>query len=340
MQPMNAGPSGDVPAGAAALAGHGIGGFPPRAGGVARLGTALLDEPLSALSAENIASFRGVPGYQALGDSLALLKELPGRWFGTGFNLIARPDFSGGNDIFLELNLTRETIDFSAIGSPIPNRGSGQGDINLFGVHYLQQISDATTGGALHIEPGIWLNVPATTVPAAAATVARLACIPHGDAMNAQGRGLSVTGPPSIGPANTVPFSIGGPTPAPGTPNGFPEYDLGTPNPFRTSPVPSGITQAMVNDPNTVLSSALIGLTVLQTGVLEVSTTPSGGVGNIPFIVANANAADVSAVFWIETLEGPSGGTFMQLQYTQTVLLNFRGLSWPHVSVGTLVKTF
>jgi hypothetical protein len=27
-------------------------------------------------------------------------------------------------------------------------------------------------------------------------------------------------------------------------------------------------------------------------------------------------------------------------QYTQTVLLNFLGLSWPHVSVATRTKTF
>lgn len=71
-----------------------------------------------------------------------------------------------------------------------------------------------------------------------------------------------------------------------------------------------------------------------------VSTTPSGGVQNIPFIVQNADAAFVSAIFWIETVADPSGGTFLQLQYTQTVLLNFLTLSWPHVSVGTLVKTF
>jgi hypothetical protein len=30
----------------------------------------------------------------------------------------------------------------------------------------------------------------------------------------------------------------------------------------------------------------------------------------------------------------------MQLQYVQTVLLDFNGLNWPHVSVATLVKTF
>jgi hypothetical protein len=29
--------------------------------------------------------------------------------------------------------------------------------------------------------------------------------------------------------------------------------------------------------------------------------------------------------------------TYTQLQYTQRVILNFNGLSWPHVSVATLV---
>ena len=28
---------------------------------------------------------------------------------------------------------------------------------------------------------------------------------------------------------------------------------------------------------------------------------------------------------------------FTQIQYTQTVMLNFKGLTWPHVSVNTLV---
>jgi len=307
---------------------------------VARLGALHLPIGAPALTAENVSSFRAVPDYTVLGDSLALLKELPGRWFGEGFNIIARPDFQGHNDIFLELNLTRETLDFFAIGSPIPNRGSGQNDISLFGVHYLQQISDATTGGALHIEPGIWLNIPATTDPPAAATVARLATIPHGDAMNAQGKGLSVSGGPVIAPANTVPFPIGGTPPATGTANGFPEYNLGAPNAFRTSPVPAGITQAMITNPNSALTAALVGLTVTNTGVLDVSTSPSGGVENIPFVVNNANAASVSSTFWIETVQDANGGSFMQLQYTQTVLLNFLGLSWPHVSVATLIKTF
>ncbi len=28
----------------------------------------------------------------------------------------------------------------------------------------------------------------------------------------------------------------------------------------------------------------------------------------------------------------------MQLQYTQTIILNFLGINWPHISVATLLK--
>lgn len=50
----------------------------------------------------------------------------------------------------------------------------------------------------------------------------------------------------------------------------------------------------------------------------------------------NARAAEVDFTLWLETLQGQSAPT--QLQYSQTVLLNFNGLSWPHVTVGTLRK--
>jgi hypothetical protein len=53
----------------------------------------------------------------------------------------------------------------------------------------------------------------------------------------------------------------------------------------------------------------------------------------------NANASFMSAISWIERVQGPNG-TFLQLQYAQTVLLDFKGLRWPHVSVATLLKTF
>ena len=45
---------------------------------------------------------------------------------------------------FLQLNLTSETLDFRVIPAVVPNRGVGnQADLNLYGLHYLQQIKDA-----------------------------------------------------------------------------------------------------------------------------------------------------------------------------------------------------
>ena len=61
-----------------------------------------------------------------------------------------------------------------------------------------------------------------------------------------------------------------------------------------------------------------------------------GAIGNIPFLVPNADVADVSATFWLERVKNPTGAFFLQLQYSQSVLLNFNTLSWPHVTVATL----
>ena len=41
-------------------------------------------------------------------------------------------------------------------------------------------------------------------------------------------------------------------------------------------------------------------------------------------------------MFWLETLQGQSAPT--QLQYAQTVLLNFNGLSWPHITSPRCAK--
>jgi hypothetical protein len=39
----------------------------------------------------------------------------------------------------------------------------------------------------IHIEPGIWISIPATTNPQDPETVARLANIPHGTSLVSQG---------------------------------------------------------------------------------------------------------------------------------------------------------
>ena len=70
-----------------------------------------------------------------------------------------------------------------------------------------------------------------------------------------------------------------------------------------------------------------------------------GGTANMGFLVGspggkpNASAVRMTAIFWVETIKGANGKHFEQLQYIQRVLLNFNGLSWPHVSVATMVIT-
>jgi hypothetical protein len=272
---------------------------------------------------------------------LGPLADLPGFWEGTGFSMIARPHFSGSeNGFFLQLNLLRESIEFKAIGSPVMNRGSRQGDIAIGGVTYLHRVTDATTGEALHIEPGTWLNVPPTQQPANAnASIARLATIPHGNSICLVGSTEIAELPPTIPAANTVPFKVGSEAPPAGKKNPFPEYDLSRPSRFRTHPLPAGITQDLIDDPNSALRAALEGQEPIQITRL-ITSSDAGGVANIPFIVSNANAAKVEAVFAIERVRARSGATVLQLQYSQTVLLSFGGLNFPHVTVGTLIKAF
>jgi hypothetical protein len=283
---------------------------------------------------------------------LGPLAELRGIWKGHGFNQIWRP-FHGTQDRFLELNETNEQLQFEEIPGDIPNRGLLQADINLKGLTYLQHVQDANVlvngkPAGIHVEPGIWINIPAITNPLDPTTVARLANIPHGTSLVAQGNALpTINHAPSFVPASIVPFTIA----PPHTPIQFPETKLGIPSAFRTVPadIPH-VTQAMVNNPNVVLAAGLVGKEIISTTTLRISTSnvtppPSsgGGTSNIAFLQGaaggpNALAAQMDAIFWIETIKETDGGIKHQLQYSQTVLLNFNGLSWPHVSVATLLK--
>ena len=86
---------------------------------------------------------------------LGPLVELPGSWKGTGFNLIALPVADPSIKFRVKLNAYHETLTFSPIGGPIPNRGNFQNDINMFGLHYLQSVDDLNGEGPLFLEPGL-----------------------------------------------------------------------------------------------------------------------------------------------------------------------------------------
>jgi hypothetical protein len=94
------------------------------------------------MSSTPVPTFRPTPALDQIRADLGLLADLAGSWSGEGFNLIARPDFQGNANLYLQLNQTREDLKFDPIGSAIPNRGFGQEDIQLFGLTYLQKISD------------------------------------------------------------------------------------------------------------------------------------------------------------------------------------------------------
>lgn len=263
-------------------------------------------------------------------EQLGPLAELAGTWVGQGYNMIAVPDFQNNQIFRLIVNATQETLAFTPIGGPVPNRGSKQDDINIFGLTYLQQVSDAATNEGIHIEPGIWLNVPPTSDPDEPSTIVRQATIPHGDSLLAQGQASSEQRAPNIAPVSTLP------TPLPGQP----PLPLGYTDPYLHGQFPPGFN---MQNPNQALVDVLNkqadqGLKVIDTINLPVSTKNVGGIVNIPFTTENANATQMDAIFWIETVQRPDGTQFLQLQYTQTVLLVFDDIIWPHVSVATLIK--
>jgi hypothetical protein len=338
--------------------------------------------------------------------SLGPLADFAGTFTGNGFNTIFRPDNKltptplpkpiSDSDNVLELNLTSETLSFSPSLGSVPNRGEVQGDIFLNGVPYLQAINDVTVPRqpiGIHVEPGLWMAVPTTTDPSEGATLVRMASIPHGTTILAQGTSTTTAGKPTIPPVDITPSTIAPPNnkiPFPSqtaTNNDTPRI----PQDLTAFIAAGTLTQEMLSDPNTVLRNHIASQNITSTTTISISTSPAGalfggGTDNIAFLLGdpsatnpNADAVRMTATFWIETVEyvltvpmfklgqpplrlsaetGEAGQpvpTFevdppvditeprritvksTQIQYSQEVFLNFNGLSWPHVSVATLV---
>lgn len=282
----------------------------------------------------------------------------------------------------------------------------------------------------IHFEPGLWMHVPATSVdPDVPDSLSRMGSIPHGTVINAQA--FEPKTPISGAPDFTLDFNIVDPTPfVIGQPTNkikFAAQTAATPSTIRIPPdltnfIAQGtITQEILDNPNLVLKNAIVGQNILSFFVFTVDTKPrqvdlGGGIANIAFLEGdvqaasgqtqvgpNADAADMNATFWIETVQytitvppmkvgdvstpirnlflSPSEReisvltlikapitrspdpnvpgapvpvfsvspprditedtqitvTSTQIQYSQVVALNFAGLTWPHVSVATLV---
>ncbi len=250
----------------------------------------------------------------------------------------------------------------------------------------IQDVAIPSQPVGIHVEPGIWMNLPATTDPSEGATVVRMASIPHGTTIEAQGTSGSSAGPPNIPAVDITPFKID----PPNNKITFPSQTATNNDTARipqdlTSFIAAGtITQPLLDNPNSLLKNHIASQTITSTTTIVISTeadTPlfGGGTDNIAFLLPNADAVTMQATFWIETVqftltvpifepgqppliipaETGAGGqpvpeflvnppipitaprqiqvSATQIQYSQLVLLNFAGLSWPHVSVATLV---
>lgn len=253
--------------------------------------------------------------------SLGPLSAFTGTFTGPGFNTIFRPD-SGSptklphpvrSDNLLELNLTSQTLSFSRPLGSVPNRGEVQPDIFLNGVTYLLTVSDITNPAkpiGIHFEPGLWMNIPATKDPAEGTTLVRMASIPHGTTICAQGTSRTFTGPPSIPPVSITPNI--GPFPSQTASD---KHTARIPQNLARFIKKGSITQAILDDPNTVLRNATAHQKILSTTALGVTTSPSsplfgGGNDNIAFLLGNetatrpnAQAVEMSSFFWIETVQ-------------------------------------
>ncbi len=178
-----------------------------------------------------------------------------------------------------------------------------------------QSITDITTDkhDGIHFEPGMWLFVPSTTNPNEPVTVARMASIPHGTTIIAQGVATpAVAGPPNIGAAGITPLF--------GGVNGNPfRFENQTVTNMATRRLPQDltalsaaglITQQLIDNPNKMLADRIIGQNITKTIEIRISTNPvlplpdgpfptgfvlgapgfGGGTSNIAFLLGGSGA--------------------------------------------------
>ncbi|MGB3177662.1 MAG: heme-binding protein [Albidovulum sp.] len=303
------------------------------------------------------------PGDEDLGP----LKLLPGVWKNTdafngrGWNMIALP-FARADNPFnyrLLVNQYNEELKFNLVDKAVPNRGIAKGAgtntdqfvVTLDFEQTVRQLKaedepDSGLAGAadlpIHHEPGLWLHM--TNERTDNLDIARLSTVPHGDSVLALGESEVIDGPPTIQPINGLPIGVS--QNLDNNPYLRP-YKHYNDNPFKgiiTDPFP-GFNPV---SPEGLLALGIPG-NVVRTTILKVSTTVnSGGIHNIPFVVKQANAAQMESIFYVMELtdKDKNGDPKLVLAYSQVVMLDFfprrdgmPGLiGWPHVSINTMEK--
>jgi hypothetical protein len=313
-------------------------------------------------------------------ETLGPLRMLPGVWkntaqlHGLGFNMIALPFAPGENGYRLMMNQYDEELHFSIVDKGVPNRGFGGNplaitDQTIVALDYDQRIiqiaaddfpksgeTEKFNGKPIHKEPGLWLYMTDQNVEGI--NIARLGSIPHGDSVLAIGRAREE---PFDGlPEGVIPrvngVVVGGgtdPNAEDFTPPYFDPYGHFHRNPFMGSVIIPDFTGFEPVDTTLLLRHVLETVLkdvgeVKKTMVLQVdSTRDHAGIRNIPFIVRQANAAEMNSTFLIYEIEDKATGrTRHFMQYVQNVILDFIGrpdghpgrARWPHISINTMER--
>jgi hypothetical protein len=206
----------------------------------------------------------------------------------------------------------------------------------------------------IHREPGIFLHLanlagPCANLAGDGPDLARLANIPHGDAvlaMGFSGGGVPTPGAPDFTNAalkaafDPIPIGLGT---VDLTNPYFAPYKHFHDNPFKNLFDPTDPLKLLQGAITSVLPKAK----VVETTTFTVDSQVQGGINNIPFVICQADATRVTATFWIQRVQTEHGHERFVLQYAQRVLLEFfprkdgqPGLiQWPHISINTMIRS-
>jgi hypothetical protein len=310
---------------------------------------------------------RILEGDEAAQVDLGPLADLVGTWTSKepetpgqlplGWNIIAVPGSMSSpahnGDFILEVIPYVETLTFSpvvAAGNRGPVKGTKQLEQQITGLVYKQIITSVcntprcvdmgfSAGNEIHAETGLLLyikdcitNGGLVNCENAEYSIARLATIPHGNALLALGTSSDGITPGNIfGAAPTKPRPV----------NSSDIFTLAYTDQYTRAEQFPGFSIEFQSDPNKFLNSTLSSQEITKMTRLNMSTTlQTGGVLNIPFGVTEVKTLDVDASFVIEKIAGQDA---LQLQYSQTINLIFPGLGargpipviWPHVTINT-----
>lgn len=110
--------------------------------------------------------------------------------------------------------------------------------------------------------------------------------------------------------------------------------------PILSAPLAKGLERKDVLNPNRWLRRAVRALNIQRTTVIAMSTkVPGGGLVNSSYVRENADTTKLDATFWLARARTADGASFRHLLYTQTIVLEFDDIQWPHVTVGILTQT-